>query len=244
MKKRASILSRLRRMFILLVIATAAFVGYNMFEPDIAILAKQNPTSTAFMKLTEERWAADGRKAKITRLWSPLGRISPYLVSAVVIAEDDRFFEHEGFDYNAIKEAIERDIKERKAKLGASTISQQLVKNLWLSPSKNPLRKLREAVLTWRLERELSKRRILEIYLNVVEWGDGIFGAEAAARHYFGKSAADLTSEEAARLAVVLPAPRRYDPTSDTRFITARWNAVHDIMVKRGIVELSDLPWD
>lgn len=227
-----------------MAIAVAAFVGYNMLRPDIGALAKTNPASTAFMRLTEERWASQGKRAKITRLWSPLNRISPYLVSAVVIAEDDRFFEHEGFDYKAIMEAIERDIKERRAKLGASTISQQLVKNLWLSPSKNPLRKAREAILTWRMERELSKRRILEIYLNVVEWGDGIFGAEAAARHYFGKGAADLTSEEAARLAVVLPAPRRYDPTSDTRFITARWTAIHDIMVKRGVVELSDLPWE
>jgi monofunctional biosynthetic peptidoglycan transglycosylase len=113
----------------------------------------------------------------------------------VLIAEDDKFWTHEGFDYEAIQKAIEKDIKKRKFVLGGSTISQQLAKNLYLTPSKNPVRKIKEAILTWRLEKNLSKKRIIELYLNVVEWGDGLFGIEVAARHHFGKSVSDLTAQ-------------------------------------------------
>ncbi|MEI7671039.1 MAG: biosynthetic peptidoglycan transglycosylase, partial [Deltaproteobacteria bacterium] len=143
---------------------------------------------------------------------------------------------HEGFDFEAIQKAIEKDLQKRSFKAGGSTISQQLVKNLYLTPAKNPVRKLKEALLTWRLERNLSKRRIIELYLNVAEWGEGIFGIEAAARHYFGKGADALTAREAAALAVVLPGPLRYNPVQGGRYVESRTEAIYRIMVRRGIV--------
>jgi len=189
------------------------------------------------MEYREEEWKQQGKKYRIQQKWAPLSRISPYLIKAVLIGEDDRFWSHEGFDYAALQKALEKDIKAKKFKLGGSTISQQLAKNLYLSPSKNPIRKIREAVITWRMERVLSKKRILELYLNVAEWGDaGIFGIEMAARHYYGKSAAELSPEEAARLAAVLPNPRKFNPLGDSRYVTNRSNLIYSIMVKRGIV--------
>ena len=166
---------------------------------------------------------------------SPVG-ISPYLIKAVIIAEDDKFYQHEGFDFEAIQKAMEKDLKEGKFKAGGSTISQQLAKNLFLSPSKNPIRKLKEAILTWRLERALPKKRIMELYLNVVEWGEGIFGIEAAARNYYGKPAGALGPEESARLAAVLPNPRKYSPLSQSKFVVHRSRIFYNIMVRRGIV--------
>ena len=164
----------------------------------------------------------------------PLSKISPYAAKAVLIAEDDKFYAHEGFDFEAMQKAVEKDIKLGKLKYGGSTISQQLAKNLYLSPSKNPMRKAKEVILTWRIENNLSKRRILEIYLNVAEWGDGIFGIEAASRHYFGKSAAELTPMEAARLAVVLPNPLKLNPTGTSKYVEKRAEIVYGIMVKAG----------
>jgi monofunctional biosynthetic peptidoglycan transglycosylase len=207
-----------------------------LFIPDISRLKKENPQKTAFMEYREKEWQEKGKKYRIHKIWVLLPRVSPYLVKAVLIAEDDKFWRHEGFDYEAIQKAMEKDIKARKFKLGGSTISQQLAKNLYLSPSKNPLRKIAEAIITWRMERVLSKKRILELYLNVVEWGEGIFGVEAASRHYYGKSSSELTPEEASRLAAVLPNPRKYDPVSDQRYVVNRSNLIYSIMVKRGIV--------
>ena len=132
---------------------------------------------------------------------------------------------------------MEKDIKAGKFKAGGSTISQQLAKNLYLSPSKNPLRKIEEAVITWRMEKILSKKRILELYLNVAEWGDmGIFGIEAAAGHHYGKPASALTPDESARLASVLPNPRKYNPAGDSKYVVNRSNLIYNIMIKRGIV--------
>lgn len=207
-----------------------------LFIPDISRLKKENPQKTAFMEYREKEWQEKGKKYRIHKIWLPLSKVSPYLIKAVLIAEDDKFWRHEGFDYEAIQKAIEKDIKARKFKLGGSTISQQLAKNLYLSPSKNPLRKIAEAIITWRMERVLSKKRILELYLNVVEWGEGIFGVEAASRHYYGKSSSELTPEEASRLAAVLPNPRKYNPVSDQRYVVNRSNLIYSIMVKRGIV--------
>lgn len=198
---------------------------------------KENPGKTSFMEYREKEWQKDSRKIRINQTWIPLSRISPYLIKAVLIAEDDKFYEHEGFDFEAIEKAIEKDIMQKKIKYGGSTISQQLVKNLYLSPSKNPLRKLKEAMLTWRVEKTLSKKRILELYLNVAEWGDGIFGIGAASMHYYGKPASELTPEEAARLAAVLPNPRKYSPVGTSMYIEKRSQIIYNIMVKRGIVE-------
>lgn len=188
------------------------------------------------MEYREEEWRAQGKKIKIRQTWVPYSGISPYLVKAVLIAEDDKFWGHEGFDFEAIGNAIERDIRQKKFKFGGSTISQQLAKNLYLTPSKNPLRKIREAVITWRVERTLSKKRILELYLNVAEWGEGIFGIEAASIHYYGKQASKLSPEEAARLASVLPNPRKYNPLEKSRYVENRSRIIYGIMVKRGIV--------
>jgi monofunctional biosynthetic peptidoglycan transglycosylase len=226
-----------------LKIAAAAFLalllltaGVSLFYPDVSKLKKENPKKTAFMEYREAEWKEKGRKKKIVHTWVPFSAISPYAVKAVIIAEDDKFWQHEGFDFEAMQKALEKDLKQKKFKAGGSTISQQLAKNLYLTPSKNPVRKLREAVLTWRIENALSKRRILELYLNVVEWGDGIFGIEAASRHHFGKSAADLTPREAAKLAAVLPNPRRYQPTGTSRYVENQSERIYSIMVQRGIV--------
>jgi monofunctional biosynthetic peptidoglycan transglycosylase len=211
-------------------------VGYNLVFPNISRLKKGAPKTTAFMKYRREMSIKAGKNPSVAYAWVPLNRISPYLVQAVVISEDDKFWSHEGFDFEAIKVALEKDIKKKTWRYGGSTITQQLAKNLYLSPSKNPIRKLREIFITWRLERALSKKRILELYLNLVEWGAGIFGAEAASRHYYGKPASDLSPQEAAHLAVVLPSPRRYNPLSGSKYIEERAREVLAIMVKRGIV--------
>jgi monofunctional biosynthetic peptidoglycan transglycosylase len=211
-------------------------VAYFLLLPDISQLKKKNPGKTAFMEYREREWKKKGRKIRISQVWVPLSRISPYLAKAVLIAEDDKFWVHEGFDYESMERAIEKDLLAGKFKFGGSTISQQLVKNLYLSPVKSPWRKIREAIITWKMERVLPKRRILELYLNEVEWGEGIFGAEAASRHYFRKSAFDLTPMEAAKLAAVLPNPRKYNPAGEQRYVLRRGNLIYRIMLRRGIV--------
>jgi monofunctional biosynthetic peptidoglycan transglycosylase len=207
-----------------------------MVYPDISRLRRENPGKTAFMSWREAQWQKKGITKQIRQCWRQLGQISPFAVKAVIIAEDDKFWSHEGFDYTAIQKAIEKDIRQGRFKSGGSTITQQLVKNLYLTPAKNPVRKLKEAALAWRMERTLSKRRIIEIYLNVAEWGDGIFGIEAASRHYFGKGADALAPREAAALAVVLPSPLRYHPVKAGRYVATRTEAIYRIMIRRGIV--------
>jgi len=204
--------------------------------PDVSLLEKNHPEKSAFMEYRERQSAGRGKKEKIRHSWVPLTKISPYLVKAVIIAEDDKFWDHGGFDFEAMQIALQEDIRRWRFKAGGSTISQQLAKNLYLTPAKNPVRKLKEAIITWRIERSLSKRRIIEIYLNVVEWGEGIFGIEAASARYYGKPAALLTAEEAAHLAAVLPNPRRYNPTGSSRYVERRTRIIYRIMVKRGIV--------
>jgi len=225
-----------RSVIIILVISALAIIAYLIFVPDVSRLKKENPKKTALMEYRQDEWKKRGKKYRITQIWVPLSSVSPYLIKAVLIGEDDKFWSHEGFDYEAIKKAVEKDIRAGKFKFGGSTISQQLVKNLYLSPSKSPLRKLREAIITWRMEKVLSKRRILTIYLNIAEWGEGIFGIEAAARHYYGKSASELNPEESARLVSVLPNPRKYNPLSDSRYVVHRSDLIYSIMVRRGIV--------
>lgn len=209
--------------------------AYFLLVPDFSRWKKENPNRTSFMKYREKEWAEKRSSHRIQQAWVSLGRISPYLVKAVLIAEDDKFWKHEGFDYESIQKAIEKDLQAGRFKFGGSTISQQLARNLYLSPEKSLLRKAAEAVLTWKMERTLPKKRILEIYLNVAEWGEGIFGAEAAARHHFGKSARDLSPQEAARLAAVLPNPRKYNPAGEQKYVVNRARSIHSIMVKRGV---------
>lgn len=190
--------------------------------PDVAILATSNPTSTALMD-SRLAWAKEqGRPIAKQWIWVPLSRISLHLQRAVIAAEDGSFFVHEGFDWEGIKDAALHNLEAGELQRGGSTITQQLAKNLYLSSERSLLRKAREALITRSLEHRLSKERILELYLNVAEWGRGIYGAEAAARHHFGKSAADVTTDEAAWLAAILPSPQRYDPLRKTTALIRR----------------------
>lgn len=187
--------------------------------PDVKPLKRSNPPTTAYMELRRAQARAKGQKPVISHVWAPWDRISPYLKDAVLTAEDDMFYRHDGVDWDAVRAAVERDLETGKLAYGASTITQQVARNLYLSPSKNPLRKIKELLIARRLEQELGKRRIFELYLNIAEWGKGIFGCEAAARAYFGKSAAELTLDEAVAMAVVLPNPRRWNPAKRGRYV-------------------------
>ena len=193
-----------------LCFAAVAYVYVTL--PDVRPLATQNPTTTAFMQLRAREAAADGRPLRHVQVWVPYSRISQNLKKAVLVAEDDAFWEHEGIDVEQIRQSIEVDLARGRAVRGGSTITQQLAKNLYLSPSRNPLRKIRELIIARRLEAELSKARIFELYLNVIEWGDGVWGAEAAARTYFHTSAASLSREQAALLAGAIVNPRVLNP--------------------------------
>jgi monofunctional biosynthetic peptidoglycan transglycosylase len=179
--------------------------------PDVRALAKTNPKRTAFSELREREAAQAGKPLRHYQVWVPYTRISQNLKRAVLVAEDDAFWQHEGIDMEQLKISIRNDIEKGQVR-GGSTITQQLAKNLYLSPSRDPVRKLRELIIARRLEAGLSKARIFEIYLNVIEWGDGIWGAEAAARSYFGSSAASLSAEQAALLAGAIINPRVYSP--------------------------------
>lgn len=195
-----------------------AVVGLQLwFFGHILYWSEFNPASSAFM----DRYL-ESPGARLRHAWVPYERISAHLKRAVVAAEDAKFLDHEGFDWDAIQKAMQKNEKRGKVVAGASTISQQLAKNLFLSGSRSWLRKAQEALITWMLENLMSKRRILELYLNVAEWGEGVFGAEAAARHHFGVSAAALSPEQAAWLAVILPSPRRYERGRVTPYIASR----------------------
>jgi monofunctional biosynthetic peptidoglycan transglycosylase len=185
-----------------------------------------NPSTTRFMSLRLDELREKDARAELKKQWVPYERISVHLKRAVIAAEDAKFSEHEGFDWEGIQKALEKNRKKGRIVAGGSTISQQLAKNLFLSGDKTPWRKAQEAVITVMLEAVLDKRRILEIYLNVVEWGEGVFGAEAAARHYYGTSAAQLSAEQAARLAVLLPNPRKFGRLPNSPYLAARSQVV------------------
>jgi monofunctional biosynthetic peptidoglycan transglycosylase len=200
-------------------VAVLAAVAVQLwFFAHIAYWNSYNPEASAFM----ERYLESKPGARLRHEWVPYGRISPNLKRAVIAAEDARFLDHEGFDWEAIQKAMAKNEKRGKVVAGASTISQQLAKNLFLSGSRSWARKGQEAAITWMMERTMSKRRILELYLNLAEWGEGVFGAEAAARHHFGVPAAALNEEQAAYLAAILPSPRRYDRGRETPYIAGR----------------------
>ncbi|GAB2181084.1 monofunctional biosynthetic peptidoglycan transglycosylase [Denitratisoma sp. agr-D3] len=185
-----------------------------------------NPGHTAFMNHRLAELREKDPKAELKHQWVDYERISVHLKRAVIASEDDKFVDHEGFDWEGIQKAIEKNQKKGKVVAGGSTISQQLAKNLLLSAAKTPWRKAEEALITLELEMLWDKRRILEVYLNSVEWGEGLFGAEAAAKRYFGTTAARLTAEQAARLAVMLPAPRRFEKNPYSPFLNARTESV------------------
>jgi monofunctional biosynthetic peptidoglycan transglycosylase len=197
--------------------------------PDVRPLRSVNPVSTAFIDIRLDEARATGKTPKHVQRWVGYRRISPSLSRAVLVAEDAAFWRHEGVDYDELQKSIELDWARGQLSRGASTITQQLAKNLYLSPSKNPLRKFRELIIARRLEAELSKTRILELYLNVIEWGDGIYGAEAASQAYFHKPAAALNASEAALLAGAIINPRVMNPSK----LTARLNRRQQMILQR-----------
>jgi monofunctional glycosyltransferase len=207
-------------------LAIAFLIAQLWFYSHIVYWTRYHPETTAFM---ESR-----RHPKVEHTWVPYNRISIHLKRAVVVAEDAKFLDHEGFDWEAIQDAFAKNRREGKVVAGASTISQQVAKNLFLSGERSWLRKGQEAIITWMLEQTMSKRRILELYLNVAEWGDGVFGAEAAARHHFGISAAALSAEQGAWLAAILPSPRRYVRGRSTPYIENRAATILARMHKEG----------
>lgn len=200
--------------------AVALSAAYVLWLPDVKPLKRSNPIKTSMIRLREIQAQRAGKKFTPRMTWASWDQISDHLKHAVLIAEDDMFYRHDGVDWEAVRAALGRDWEEKTLRYGGSTITQQVAKNLYLSPSRNPLRKIKELLIARRLERDLGKRRIFELYLNIAEWGKGIFGAEAAAQTYFAKSALDLDPEESAALAAVLPNPRRWNPASDSRYVS------------------------
>ena len=204
------------------ILVIAGFAVQAWYFAHVLWWRSYEPAASAFMQSRLERLREKDPKAKLAQQWVPYERISAQLKRAVVAAEDAKFVGHEGFDWQAISKAIEKNEKKGRVVSGASTISQQLAKNLFLSGERSWVRKGQEAVITWMLESALSKRRILELYLNYAEWGEGVFGAEAAARHHFGGNAASLGAQQAAFLAAILPSPRRYAPGRITPYVAGR----------------------
>lgn len=190
--------------------------------PDVRPLAKTNPSSTAFMRLREREAAAERLPPRQVFRWVPYSRISPNVKRAVLVAEDSAFWDHQGIDAEEIRRSIHDSLRKGQVPRGASTITQQLAKNLYLSPSYDPLRKIKELIIARRLEAALSKTRIFEIYLNVIEWGDRVWGIEAAARTYFGIPAASLSRQQSALLAGAIVNPRVLSPARPTRRLLRR----------------------
>jgi monofunctional biosynthetic peptidoglycan transglycosylase len=219
---------------IAVIVVALGGLGLWCSVPNTAPLADENPTSTAFIDLRRDE---GGAKFKLQWQWVRIGHISRYLRAAVVYAEDYHFYTHDGVDWEAIEGAVEKDLGNFQLRVGGSTITQQLAKNLYLSPKKSFFRKLREMLIAFSLEDHLTKTRILELYLNVVEWGDGIFGAEAASRHWFGHSAASLSPAEAARLAIALPNPIERAPNVHSEELTQKAVRIIRLFRMQGLID-------
>ena len=216
-------MKRLFRVAVSLAAVAFALLGYVYLTlPDVRALRTENPTTTAFMELRDREAKAARKPQRREYRWMALGRISANLKRAVLVAEDDAFWQHEGVDLEQLRETVEEDLARGRPMRGASTITQQLAKNLYLSPSRDPLRKLRELVIARRLEGALSKDRIFELYLNLIEWGDGVWGADAAARRYFGGSASSLSPDQAALMAGAIVNPRLLVVTRPNRRLVRR----------------------
>jgi monofunctional biosynthetic peptidoglycan transglycosylase len=218
-----------RAVVVMLAVGFACAAYIYLTLPDVRVLRTKDPQTTAFIELRAHQAIEKGEAPRRVQRWVRYSRISPSLVRAVIVTEDGKFWQHEGVDFEQLKESMETNLERMEFARGASTITQQLAKNLYLSPSKNPVRKLRELLIARRLEAELSKQRILELYLNVIEWGNGIYGAEAAARTYFGKSASELTLQESAALAGAIFSPRALDPGRPS----ARLRRRQDMILRR-----------
>jgi monofunctional biosynthetic peptidoglycan transglycosylase len=222
----------LKRIFIILFVLLLA---YQLWILGWVLWWKKNPpTETSFMAIRLDELQQKNPQAKLKYQWVPYERISANLKRAVVASEDDKFMEHSGFDWDGIEYALKKNQRKGKRVAGGSTISQQLAKNLFLSPSRSYIRKVEEAVITLMIETLWDKRRILEVYLNVVEWGSGVFGAEAGARNQFGQSAANLSESQAAHMAVMLPSPRRFEKRFPA-YVTEHAESVQERMRYSGV---------
>ena len=210
-------LAALVALFILVQAYFAAWILYYRWQP---------PTETAFMAQRLDELREKNPKATIRYTWVPYARISNHLKRAVIAAEDAKFLDHDGFDWEGIAKAREKNAKKGRVVAGGSTITQQLAKNLFLSPDKSYVRKGQEAIIAAMMEALLPKQRILELYLNVIEWGNGVFGAEAAARRYYNAPAASLGPEAAARLASMIPSPRRFERNPGSEYLDGRVSTI------------------
>jgi monofunctional glycosyltransferase len=226
-KKNASSLTFggvLKRIVVVLILFAMAYQVWILMH--IWWWIDHNPHSSAFMEERLEVIHEDKPEAELKYKWVDYAKISTHLKRAVIASEDAKFTMHEGFDWEGIEKAYEKNLKKGKIVAGGSTISQQLAKNLFLSSKRTPWRKAQEVVITLMLEKMMTKRRIFEIYLNVIEWGNGVFGAEAAARHYFKTSARGLGKQQAAKLAAMIPNPRFYDKHRMTRYLNRRTSTI------------------
>jgi len=235
----------LRRLLLAGLLGVFVFVAYLWLglpgRREVRALAKNNPGLTGVMRQREKEAQAAGRTARRQQTWVPLSRVSRHLVHAVLSSEDQNFFGHQGVDWDAIEKSVQEDRKQWRLARGGSTITQQLAKNLFFTTHKSPVRKVRELLVAHWLEEDLGKRRILELYLNVIEWGDGVYGAEAAAQRYYGKAASALDADEAAGLAAMVPNPRRINPRVDPpRFARAQRRVVW-LMAHAGYLSRSGL---
>ncbi len=218
------------------VVATGALVLWCSV-PNVRALAVDNPASTAFIELRRDEAETAGKPFALRWQWRPIGKISRYLRAAVLYAEDYNFYRHDGVDWDALEDALEANLDKGSLSIGGSTITQQLAKNLFLSPSRSLLRKAREMLIAFELEDQLSKQRILEIYLNVVEWGDGVFGAEAASRYWFKHTAQTLSPAEAVRLAIALPNPFTRAPTINKPELTKKAIRLVHLLRMQGLID-------
>ena len=216
-----------------------AMLASDVARFDVASLARSVPRRTAMMRHREAE--ARPRPYHVDQRWIPYDAISPLLRRAVLIAEDDAFYAHGGLDWHEIRESARRNLQKRRIVRGGSTITQQLARNLFLGNERTLTRKLREVLLARRLEEALSKRRIFELYLNTIEWGDGVFGAEAAARHWFGVGAGELDARQAALLAAVIINPRRFSPVAPSHRIERRMRTILGRMARRGFITEEEL---
>jgi len=235
----------LGRLLLVGVLGAFALFGYVWIglpgRGDVHALAGSNPGTTGVMRQREAEARAAGRSSRRIQSWVPISRMSRHIVHAVLSSEDQKFFGHQGVDWDAIEKSVQEDRKDRRFTRGGSTITQQLAKNLYFTTHKSLVRKLRELIVARWLEEDLSKRRILELYLNVIEWGDGVYGAEAAAERYYGKPASALDADEAAGLAAMIPNPRRINPRVDgARFARAQRRVVW-LMAHAGYLSRSGL---
>ena len=235
----------LRRLILVAVVGAFALAAYVWLglpaRGDVRALAGTNPGTTGVMRQRDEEARAAGRSPRRQQIWVPISRVSRHLVHAVLSSEDQKFFGHQGVDWDAIEKSVQEDRKQWRLARGGSTITQQLAKNLFFTTHKSPVRKVRELFVARWLEEDLTKRRILELYLNVIEWGDGVYGAEAAAQRYYGKPASALDADEAAGLAAMIPNPRRINPRVDPRRFARAQRRVIWLMAHAGYLSRSGL---